>query len=65
MQAEVEVFGEKLNLKNKGVDFVVRDNDGKLVGRITVNRAGICVRTGKTGTKNGDKYKWKELFITE
>lgn len=63
MPVSIKSFDVEMNIKNKGVELDVYDNDGKFRGDLIVSKAGLIWCEGRTQRKNGVKVSWHE-FIT-
>ena len=52
-----------MELKNKGMEFEVREPDGVThLGDVLVNKRGFIWCKGKTTHQNGIKKTWKEFI---
>ena len=62
MSVLIKSFDVKMEVKNKGVEFEVRDNQKGFLGDCIVTRRGLVWCKGKTSPKNGIKVTWKQFI---
>jgi hypothetical protein len=58
----IKVLHVDMQVKNRGVEFEVHDNDGNHKGDLIVNRRGLVWCKGKTSPENGERVTW-EAFV--
>ena len=63
MNISIKSFDVKMEIRNKGVEFEVRDTKGVFLGDCIVTRTGLIWCNGKTKRANGKKVNWNN-FIT-
>ncbi len=52
----------EMEVKNKGIEFQVRDNDGTLRGDCYLTKTGLVWCEGQTQKDNGVKVSWNEFI---
>jgi hypothetical protein len=52
-----------MEIKNKGIELDVYDNDDKHLGDLVITKTRLTWCPGKTGVKNGHRISWND-FIT-
>lgn len=62
MNVSIKNFDVKLDVKNNGVEFEVRDTQNKHLGDCIVTKTGITWCKGKTKAANGKWVSWNELI---
>ena len=62
MNVSIKNFDVKMDVKNNGVEFEVRDTQDKFLGDCIVTKTGITWCKGKTKAANGKKVSWNELI---
>lgn len=62
MRVAIKNLSVQMDVKNKGVEFDVYDNQGNFCGDMIVTKSGLVWCKGKTMQKNGVKVSW-EKFI--
>ena len=67
MKVSVKKFDLKLEVKNlevknKGVEFEIRDTKNKFLGDCVVTRTGLTWCKGKTSLMNGKKVQWDKFI---
>lgn len=61
MDVKIKKLKVEMDLGNNGVEFGVRDNEGKYLGDLRITKAKIEWCKGKVHTGNGVIVSWKEL----
>ena len=61
MQIRIKKFEIDMQVRQKGIEFEVRQPDGTFVGDCYVTMTGLTWCAGKTTRVNGVKVKWSEL----
>jgi hypothetical protein len=62
MKIEIKDLAVRMEVKNKGVEFEVYDNDDKFLGDLVVSKAWLVWCPGKTGVDNGHHIKWSDFI---
>lgn len=62
MKVEVNTLSVNMEVKQRGVEFRVRDNQGNFLGDMFVTSSGLIWCKGKTSKKNGVKVNWDEFI---
>ena len=63
MKVSIKSFDVKMEIKNKGVEFEVRDSKGtKHIGDCVVNKKGLIWCPGKTLPANGKQVDWNKFI---
>lgn len=63
MDVSIKQLDVAMQVKNKGVEFEVREpNGGKFLGDCVVTKTGLIWCPGKTDRKNGKKVSWKTFI---
>ena len=62
MNVSIKNFVVKMDVKNSGVEFEVRDTQNKHLGDCIVTKTGITWCKGKTTATNGKKVPWNKLI---
>lgn len=63
MKVGIKKFNVEMNLKNKGIEIEVRDNDDSFLGDLVVTKTGLIWCKGRQQRKQGVHLDWK-TFIT-
>lgn len=58
----VKDMSVNMEVKNRGIEFEVRDTDETFLGDCIVNKSGLIWCQGKTDRKNGKKVSWDEFI---
>ncbi len=61
MKVSIKDFGVDMEVKNRGIEFEVHDNNGNFKGDCYVTKSGLIWCEGKTQKKNGIKVTWDEF----
>ncbi len=64
MKVAIKDFDVDMEVKNKGIEFEVRDTKGKgkLLGDFYVTKANLIWCKGRTRRENGEKVSWDEFI---
>ena len=62
MNVSIKSFDVIMEVKNKGVEFEVRDTQGKFLGDCIVTKTGLTWCQGKIQPPNGKKVSWNKLI---
>jgi hypothetical protein len=62
MNVSIKDLAVKMDLGNKGVEFEVKDNDGKHLGDLIIARGAITWCPGRTRPENGVRVTWPEFI---
>ncbi len=62
MKVQIKQLDVEMQLKNKGVELEVRDNDDTYLGDLVVNKTGLTWCKGRTRRTNGKKMTWKKFI---
>jgi hypothetical protein len=58
----VKEFAVSMGLGNNGIEFEVRDTDGKHLGDLCLGRATVEWCPGRTRRGNGVRKSWNQLI---
>jgi hypothetical protein len=62
MKVSIKSFDVDMDVKNKGIEFEVYDNDGTHLGDVILTKKYVIWCKGKTGRDNGIRFKWEEFI---
>jgi hypothetical protein len=62
MPVTIKDLAVNMEVKNKGVEFEIRDNNNKHLGDLVVAKAGLTWCKGRTLPANGVKINWKKFI---
>ena len=62
MKVSVKDLNVSMEIKNKGVELDIYDNDGKHLGDLVVTKSKVTWCPGKTDPKNGHSLSWKKFI---
>ena len=62
MKVSIKKMDVEMELKNKGMEFEVRDTSDAFLGDLVVAKAGITWCKGKKLRENGIKKSWEEVM---
>jgi hypothetical protein len=62
MKVSIKTFEVEMDVKNKGVEFEVYDNQGEHLGDVILSKAKVIWCKGKTRRKNGRSFTWEEFI---
>lgn len=58
MQVSIKKFNVNMDVKNNGIEFEVRDNNGNHLGDCFLTKTGLVWCQGRTLKKNGVSVSW-------
>lgn len=61
MKVSIKDFGVDMEVKNRGIEFEVHDNNGNFKGDCYVTKSGLIWCEGRTQKRNGVKVSWDEF----
>lgn len=61
MQVNIKSFSVDMAVKNNGVEFEVRANDGTFLGDCYVTKTGLIWCEGRTRRANGVRVSWEQF----
>ena len=62
MQVSIKDFAVSMEIKNKGVELQVKDNNDKHLGDLIINKTGLIWCKGRTTVANGKKMTWQDFI---
>ncbi len=62
MKVSVKDFAVNMDIKNKGIEFEVRDNNGGFRGDCFITKTSLIWCEGRTTRENGEKKSWNEFI---
>ena len=62
MKVSIKSFDVQMDVKNKGIEFQVYDNDNNFRGDCIVTKASLIWCEGKTPRKNGVTVSWEDFI---
>ena len=62
MRITIKDFSIKMELKNKGIELEIRNNNDEFLGDFILNKAGLVWCQGKQSKKNGTQKTWEEVI---
>ncbi|MCA9107543.1 MAG: hypothetical protein KDA83_19155 [Planctomycetales bacterium] len=62
MKVTIKSFDVNMEVKNKGIEFEVREPDGTHIGDVVLTKSGLVWCKGRTDPKNGIKVNWKQFI---
>jgi hypothetical protein len=62
MKVRVKDLAATIEIKNKGIELGVRDNQDNFLGDLVVTKAHLIWCPGKTTRENGKKITWKSFI---
>lgn len=62
MKVSVKDFAVTMEVKNKGIELDVYDNDDKHLGDLVVTKTRLIWCKGKTKPENGIPVKWEDFI---
>jgi hypothetical protein len=62
MQVSVKDLSVNMEIKNKGIELDVYDNDGSHLGDLIITKTTLTWCKGKTARGNGKQASWKEFI---
>lgn len=58
MKVKVKEMDVNMEVKNKGIEFEIRDTDDTFLGDCIVNKRGLIWCQGRTARENGKQVSW-------
>ncbi len=62
MQVLIKSFNVNMEVKSKGVEFEVKDNDGNHLGDLVLTKTALFWCKGRTSKEKGVPITWKEFI---
>ena len=62
MKVEIKTFDVKMEIKNNGVEFAVRDPRGTFQGDFILTKTELIWCQGRTSRENGKSVSWNEFI---
>lgn len=62
MNVSIKKLNAEMGIKNKGVEFEIRNTKNEFLGDLIVAKRGLTWCPGKTSPKNGVKKSWEEII---
>lgn len=62
MKVSIKDFAVSMEVKNRGMELDVSDNQGKHLGDLVVTKTGLTWCKGKTAVANGKKISWARFI---
>ena len=62
MKVGIKSLSVQMPVKNRGVEFEIRDNAGRHLGDLIVRKSGIVWCPGRTTVRNGIKISWAKFI---
>lgn len=62
MKVNIKKFDVEMEVKNKGIEFEIRDGKDVFLGDVVLTRKGLIWCQGKTDRKNGKSIDWEEFI---
>lgn len=62
MKVSIKSFEVQMDVKTKGIEFQVNENDGTLRGDCVLTKTGLIWCEGKTTPKNGKRVSWDKFI---
>lgn len=62
MKVGIKQFNVEMDLKNKGMEIEVRDNDDSFLGDLVVTKRGLIWCKGKQQRNQGVHLDWKDFI---
>jgi hypothetical protein len=62
MDVRIKQFNVEMELKTKGIELEVRDNEGNHLGDLCIGKANVEWCKGKTRRGGGKPASWDELI---
>ena len=62
MKVSIKDFGVDMEVKNRGIEFEVHDNNGNFKGDCYVTKSGLIWCEGRTQKRNGVKVSWDQFI---
>ena len=62
MKVSIKEFDVEMDVKNNGIEFEVKDNDGEHLGDLFLTKKRLIWCKGKTKRENGKTRKWEDFI---
>lgn len=62
MNVSVKSFDVDMQIKNKGIELDIYDNQDNHLGDLVVTKTGLTWCNGRTQRKNGKKIDWQSFI---
>lgn len=62
MKVNIKKFDVEMEVKNKGIEFEIRDGKGAFLGDVVLTRKGLIWCQDKTDRKNGKSVDWEDFI---
>ena len=65
MDVKIKDFNVEMLVKNKGIEFEIRETQGKggdRLGDVVLNKTGLIWCKGKTTAQNGKPVSWSDFI---
>lgn len=62
MKVGIKKLAVEMDVKNRGVEFEVRNSKGEHLGDLIVKKSGLVWCRGRTTPANGIKIKWEDFI---
>jgi len=62
MKVKVKDLAATIEIKNKGIELSVHDNQGNFLGDLVVTRTNLIWCPGKTTRENGEYISWNDFI---
>lgn len=62
MKVVIKDFSVEMEIKNKGIEFQINDNNGEFKGDLYITRTGLTWCKGKTKRENGVPVDWDQFI---
>ena len=62
MKVSIKDMAISMEVKNRGIEFEVRNTEGQHLGDLLVTKAGLIWCSGRTHRKNGVRLSWQEFI---
>ncbi len=61
MKVAIKSFDVEMDVRTKGIEFQVRENDGSLLGDCYLTKTGLIWCKGQTTRPKGKKVSWEDF----
>ncbi len=62
MKVKVKDLAATIEIKNRGIELGVHDNQGNFLGDLVLTKAHLIWCQGKTARENGQRITWKRFI---
>ena len=62
MKVSIKSFDVDMDVKNKGVEFEVYDNDDTHLGDVFLTKTKVIWCKGRTRRENGKEFTWEQFI---